>query len=238
MARYLARMCPKCEEYCGVAVPEPKGRLHGEALIRAACLRYRFKLVGKMLQSPKSSVAGVRIILLALLFNALPAFPHPADLDSREAMLRQVLGQSYREPAGERKTEYRTVKRVVDGDTIVLENGEKVRLIGIDTLETKHPQEPVQQFGKEASAFVRRMVQGKQIRIEFDQGNSYLRHKDKYQRTLAYVFLMNRTFLNAEIIRQGYGFTYTQIPFKYLEEFRRLEREAREQRRGLWRKGS
>jgi len=50
------------------------------------------------------------------------------------------------------------------------------------------------------------------------------------------VFLKDGTFLNAEIIKQGYGFAYTRFPFKYLDEFRRYEQEAREQGRGLWAK--
>ncbi len=53
-------------------------------------------------------------------------------------------------------------------------------------------------------------------------------------RTLAYVFLEDGTFLNAEIIKQGYGHAYTRFPFKYLGEFIRYEREAREQKKGLW----
>ena len=136
-----------------------------------------------------------------------------------------------------RDAEYRTVKRVVDGDTLILENGERVRLIGVDTPETKHPQKPVEYFGKEATAFTRGMVQGKRIRLEFDQGNFHLGHKDKYGRMLAYVFLEDGTFLNAEIVKQGYGHAYTRFPFRYLKEFRQLEREAREQGRGLWAKG-
>jgi micrococcal nuclease len=51
---------------------------------------------------------------------------------------------------------------------------------------------------------------------------------------LAYVYLTDGTFLNAEIIKHGYGFAYTKFPFKYLAEFRRYEREARENGRGLW----
>ena len=54
------------------------------------------------------------------------------------------------------------------------------------------------------------------------------------RRTLAYVFLEDGTLLNAEIIKQGYGHAYTQFPFSRMEEFRRLEREAREEQRGLW----
>ena len=121
------------------------------------------------------------------------------------------------------------VKRVVDGDTLLLSSGERVRLIGVDTPETKHPQKPVQYFGKEAYHFTKRMAEGKEVHLEFDW-----QRRDKYNRLLAYVYLLDGTFLNAEIIKQGYGFAYTRFPFKYLEEFRRYEREARENRRGLW----
>ena len=137
-------------------------------------------------------------------------------------------------PLGERQPQFRTVRRVVDGDTLVLENKERVRLIGVDTPETKHPRRPVEYYGREASAFTKKMVQGKRVRLEFDQANAHLGHKDKYRRTLAYVFLQDGTFLNAEIIKQGYGFAYTRFPFKYMDEFRRYQREAREQNRGLW----
>ena len=121
--------------------------------------------------------------------------------------------------------------RVIDGDTIVLSNGEKVRLIGVDTPETKHPQKPVEYYGKEATAFTKRMVGGKVVKLKYD-----VQRRDEYDRLLAYVYLMNGTFLNAEIIKQGYGHAYTRFPFKYMEEFKQYEKEARENKRGLWTK--
>jgi micrococcal nuclease len=80
------------------------------------------------------------------------------------------------------------------------------------------------------------MVEGRRVRLEFDPTNAARAHKDSTQqrRTLAYVFLEDGVLLNAEIIKHGYGFAYTRFPFASLEEFRRVEREAREQRRGLW----
>ena len=134
--------------------------------------------------------------------------------------------------------------RVVDGDTIVVEKIGKIRLIGVDTPETKHPRKPVEYFGKEASNFTKRMVEGKRVRIEYDW-----QRKDKYNRVLAYVYVMandvkdmpefkNRAsielMVNAELIKQGYGHAYTKYPFKYLEQFRIYEKEARENKRGLW----
>jgi len=122
--------------------------------------------------------------------------------------------------------------RVIDGDTIAVEkNGkkEKVRLIGVDTPETVHPFKPIEYFGKEASEFTRKKVEGKRVNLEYDWQS-----RDKYGRLLAYVYIGDGTFLNAEIIRQGYGFAYTRYPFKYLEDFRQYEREARTNNRGLW----
>ncbi len=121
------------------------------------------------------------------------------------------------------------VERVVDGDTIIVHGVGRVRLIGVDTPETVHPNRPVEFFGKEASAFTRKLVEGKRVRLEYDQDR-----KDRYGRTLAYVYLGDGTFVNAEIIGRGYGHAYTQFPFRHLERFRQLERTARTNRRGLW----
>ena len=125
-----------------------------------------------------------------------------------------------------------TCIRAVDGDTIIVNiagQKERVRLIGVDTPETKHPRKPVQRYGKEAYNFTWRMAEGKKVRLEFDQNQ-----RDRYKRLLAYVFLEDGTFLNAEIIKQGYGYVYTKFPFKYMNEFRNYEREARIRKRGLW----
>ena len=127
------------------------------------------------------------------------------------------------------ETAAQVVERVVDGDTIIVRDVGRVRLIGVDTPETVHPGRPVEFFGREASAFTKRLVGGKRVRLEYDQQRT-----DRYGRTLAYVHLPDGTFVNAEIIRRGYGHAYTRFPFKYLERFRGLERDARRAGRGLW----
>lgn len=121
------------------------------------------------------------------------------------------------------------VKRVIDGDTLLLVNGERVRLIGVNAPETKDRRKPVEYFGPEASLFTKQMVEGKEARFEFEK-----RKRDKYRRLLAYVYLLDGTFLNAEIIKQGYGRAYTRFPFKYKKEFQKYEREARENGKGMW----
>ena len=132
-------------------------------------------------------------------------------------------------PAPAPSGEWRIVVRVVDGDTLVLDGNERVRLIGVNTPESVDPRRPVEYFGKEAAAFTRRIAEGKRARLEYGEERN-----DRYGRTLAYVYLEDGTFLNAEIIRQGYGHAYTRFPFRYANQFRAHEREAREQRRGLW----
>ncbi len=125
--------------------------------------------------------------------------------------------------------EAQRVERVVDGDTIIVGGVGRVRLIGVDTPESVDPRRPVEFFGREASAFTKRLVGGKRVRLEYDWERT-----DRYGRTLAYVHLPDGTFLNAEIIRQGYGHAYTRFPFKHLDRFRQFEREARQAGRGLW----
>jgi micrococcal nuclease len=135
------------------------------------------------------------------------------------------------------------VTRVVDGDTLVLENNEKVRLIGIDTPEMHESSKlnrDAQRFGQDVAAikqlgrrsyeFTKKLVEGKRIRLEFD-----LERTDKYKRTLAYVYLLDGTFVNAEIVKQGYASLMTYPPnVKYADLFLKLYREARENKRGLW----
>ena len=121
------------------------------------------------------------------------------------------------------------VTRVIDGDTIEIEGGVRVRYIGIDTPETVHPEKPVEYFGKEAAARNRELVEGKRVHLETD-----VQDKDKYGRLLRYVWVGD-TMVNAELVRLGYAYSYTYPPnVKYQDYFLQLEREAREEERGLW----
>ncbi|MBM3254994.1 MAG: hypothetical protein FJZ08_01665 [Candidatus Omnitrophica bacterium] len=135
------------------------------------------------------------------------------------------------------------VKRVVDGDTLQLESGERVRLIGIDTPEmheseklqrdaarTKQGQATIQKLGRRSYEFTKDLVEGKRVSLEFD-----VEKHDRYKRLLAYVYLKDRTFVNAKIIEEGYASLMTIPPnVKYADLFLSLYQEAREKRRGLW----
>ncbi len=128
------------------------------------------------------------------------------------------------------------VTKVVDGDTIAVDvrgNKEAVRLLGIDTPETVDPRKPVQCFGKAASDKMKSFVSGKSVILVDDrtQGN-----RDKYNRLLRYVYLPDKvkTFVNGEMVKQGYAFSYRQYPTKYLDKFNAWEKYAREHNLGLW----
>ncbi|WP_437201301.1 thermonuclease family protein [Planctomicrobium sp. SH664] len=122
------------------------------------------------------------------------------------------------------------VRRVVDGDTLLMENGERVRLLGIDTPETKKEGVPVQPFGPEAHLFTQRMVEGKEVRLEFDR-----ERYDQYHRTLAFVHI-DGLLLNEEIIRNGLSEAETQYSFRndYKRRFINAEKEARVKGLGIW----
>jgi micrococcal nuclease len=85
------------------------------------------------------------------------------------------------------------VERVIDGDTFVLEGGVRVRLLGVNTPETKHPRRPVEPLGPEASEFTKSHIENRLITLRFDR-----ERRDRYHRVLAYVYVGER-FLNEEI---------------------------------------
>ena len=124
------------------------------------------------------------------------------------------------------------VSRVIDGDTIeVMLRGTEtdVRLIGFDTPETVHPSQPVECFGKAASAYSTRSLEGHEVSLEFD-----VEREDQYGRTLAYVWI-GKTLFNEQILRDGFAQVSTYPPnVKYVDRFLSAQRHARSAERGLW----
>ena len=127
------------------------------------------------------------------------------------------------------------VVNVVDGDTIKINidgKDEVIRMIGINTPETVDPRKPVECFGKEASAKAKELLSGKKIYLEEDvtQGNL-----DKYNRLLRFVFLEDGTNFGEYMIKEGYANEYTyNTPYKYQNLYKNAEKEAKEQKKGLW----
>ncbi|MBI2590859.1 MAG: thermonuclease family protein [Candidatus Blackburnbacteria bacterium] len=122
-----------------------------------------------------------------------------------------------------------TVTRVVDGDTIEIEGGQRVRYIGIDTPETVKPGTPVQCFGKHAADNNKELVLGKKVRLEKD-----VSEVDKYGRLLRYVWV-EEIFVNDYLVRNGYAQASTYPPdVKYQSQFAAAQKEAQENQIGLW----
>lgn len=125
-----------------------------------------------------------------------------------------------------------TVTHVADGDTLRI-GGQTIRLLGVDTPETHDPRKPVQCYGPQAAAFTTAWATGQPAiaRTEDSSGDT----TDRYGRTIAYVTVHHRD-LGATLLRRGYATVYAfgGRQFKKLERYERLERVAREQKRGRW----
>ena len=158
---------------------------------------------------------------------------------------------------------FHRVKQVIDGDTVILDNGEHVRLIGLDAPESRQDEklfreakrnrediDSIIKKGKKASQFVRELVQGKEVRLEYD-----IEKRDKYGRQLAYVYELetyrnkvdvispagyeimngNEIFINATILKSGFASPLTIPPnVKYAKHFKELAQAARDNKMGLW----
>ena len=121
-----------------------------------------------------------------------------------------------------------TVTQVIDGDTIVIDTGHRVRYIGIDTPEV-HP--VAEAYGMEAWQANRNLVEGKEVRLERDATET-----DKYGRLLRYVYA-DDTLVNAELVRLGLAEAKAYPPdIKHQELLEQLEKEARQAGRGMWAK--
>ncbi len=183
---------------------------------------------------------GAYTVLFILLASVLSArgFPRPSPASVQNAAT-ELASTSSAATKEEASTPLYPVVKVIDGDTLVIARGEEniaLRLIGLDTPETVDPRKPVQCFGLESSAKAHELLDGKRVRVEQDPSQGVL---DKYGRTLAYVYLPDRTLFNKLMIQEGFGHEYTyNLPYTYQKEFKAAEQEARAAKRGLWAPGA
>ena len=231
---------------------------------RSPARRRLFIFVSVLLSSflclfPKESIQSVIDLLLTNRNDKSPSIGNAGDRrfsSGKERINKDSSGESAH-------AEALIVKRVVDGDTFILSNGEKIRLTGIDTPESHdNPKAKrdsqrsgkdimtITQQGKEAAQFVRKLAEGKKVRIEYD-----VQKRDRYGRLLVYAYDIDtlqenpqihlpkgvvvsanrEIFFNGSIIGSGYAVPMTIPPnVKHAELFKKLYSEARSQRRGLW----
>jgi micrococcal nuclease len=124
------------------------------------------------------------------------------------------------------------VKQVYDGDTLALNTGEQVRFIGVDTPEIDHKGHKSDFLSHEAREFSARLLQGKAVRLEFDQERN-----DHHGRLLAYIFLENGDMANELVVRKGLARVLPKPPnLKYFSLLLDAQRRAMSERVGLWKK--
>jgi micrococcal nuclease len=142
---------------------------------------------------------------------------------------------------------HHVVKKVLDGHTLLLENNDRVRLIGVESDDVhisgrlceeasgaQDATNDAQIMQRPVEAFAERMLEGQRVRVVYEHVKSPFMLRERGGDPLVYVFLEDGTFVNAEIIKKGYGRADERFPFKFKDEFERYEREAMEQNRGLW----
>ena len=128
---------------------------------------------------------------------------------------------------------YKIVK-VIDGDTIMVKINHKtelIRFLGINTPEVENKYRHQECFGPQASKETKKLLTGKSVFLLPDPNSP---NRGKYNRLLRYVFLPNGEFINAELIKRGYAFKYIFQPIQFIDYFSLLEKQARDQRLGLW----
>jgi micrococcal nuclease len=130
-----------------------------------------------------------------------------------------------------------TVVKVVDGDTLDIDipDGKykttRIRLIGVDTPETKKAGTAVMYYGPEASEFTRSHALGKDVTILLD---TVTKTRDRYGRLLGYIKLPDGTILNELLISEGYGYAYTPYKHSFSNKYKQLQNKAKAAKKGLW----
>lgn len=124
------------------------------------------------------------------------------------------------------------VSHVVDGDTFRAAGGERVRLAGINAPEYEPWKDRVDFYGKEAREYLRGLLTGKAVLLEYD-----VERRDKYGRTIAYVYLEDGRFVNQDLVESGYAKARTYFPnVRHDAALKAAERKAKAARKGVWSK--
>lgn len=186
---------------------------------------------------------GIKLILICvfgmLLVYKLPIPKSgydtvtPEELKAIENFNESVLGSDTQEPPGERESA--TILYVIDGDTIKVNlNGEEisVRLLGIDTPEIHNPKVKKECYGEEAKLALEELLKNHtEVNLVKDSIQS---DKDIYERLLRYIYLPNRTDVNAYMVEKGFAKVYTKVKSDREREFMLLQQEAQNSNLGLW----
>jgi micrococcal nuclease len=186
----------------------------------------------------RSQWSTVKVIVLCLLASAL-AFYEGSRLDLFTASGAQPVAAQHPPKTERLQTEevkrdnaphYFRVAQVIEGDVVKLDDGTEVNLIGVSCPKLDDT-DPLQvALAHEAVAFTTGAITAKQVRLEYEPAHSF----DGRGRTLAYVYLQDGTFLNAELIKHGYGSAFARYTYRFTDDFHRDEIAARNAKIGQW----
>ena len=179
-----------------------------------------------------------RNVLIAAVFFVLLPVIIVVDRQFGDVLRRPIERATYAEPDRQKyHNRSFTVNEVIDGDTLDIDipDGKfpdtRVRLLGVDTPETKHPTVGLMYYGPEATVFATEKALGQTVTLRLDTIGDI---RDRYGRLLAYVILPDGTVLNAELIKEGYGYAYLSFPHSESMLYEALMEQAVQEKRGLW----
>lgn len=152
---------------------------------------------------------------------------HPT-IASQNIKISEVVTNQASATASQHRSEVSLVKRVIDGDTIELEDGRRVRLIGVNTRERFKAGGP-ECFAEEAYHALQNKIEGKEVLLTKD-----VSEVDKYKRLLRYIYLDN-VFINDWLVREGYAQVSTFPPdVTHQKDFLASQKIAKDEKKGLW----
>ena len=124
------------------------------------------------------------------------------------------------------------VRYVIDGDTFILENNLRVRMVGINAPEIDHKRykKKGQPYGNQAKTYLKSLIDKRDVTLKNGGDDEY----DRFGRRLAYVYLPDGNFVNRKMVEDGYAVAYRKFPFEYKTEFIELEKKAKAAKKGMW----
>lgn len=178
-------------------------------------------------------VAGFALGFLTARFISTDP-PRSASSERASEPERRSAGSRAGETAERFPGPIHKVTRVIRGDTVELEGMGTVKLIGVETPDGKAPVAIYGSHGRNAVAFTEKALLGQDVRVEFDPAYEDRSNKDNTGTTVAYLYTPAGVLFNGDLIRQGHAFVRVAEPFRLIDDFRALERDAMQALRGVW----
>lgn len=174
----------------------------------------------------------VCLVLFIVSFGITDVFHEPEEPESPKT--ETVSNQQAKPTPKTKSNPYQTgtVTKVIDGDTVEVQIGEKVekvRMLLVDTPETVHPNKPVQPYGKEASEFTKKLLLNKEVKLEKDKED-----RDQYQRLLRYIYVDSQS-VQEQLLSKGFARVVIYPPnTKYAQKYQKIQDQAKSKKIGIW----